>query len=216
MTGRRTGPTSLANVEAISLRVASPNTGSAVSLRWDAPDGPEIGRIDVPNTGDWQVYRDVQAPLTNVPEGSGTLYLVLLSGGINVNWMDIQGRGVTDNVRPDVALDVTPLSGTAPLEVSATATGTDPDGEAADLVYAWDDGLGGGFVEGGPTFSHTYTAAGTYRLQVRVSDAGGAYTVKYVSIKVNESGPVMCFSGPFGRLHGHHGGRGPLVHDHPS
>ncbi|MEK8228209.1 carbohydrate-binding protein [Oerskovia sp. M15] len=152
-------PVSLTNVEAISLRVASPNPDGVVSLRWDAPDGPEIGRIAVPNTGDWQVYSDVSTPLSNVPAGSGTLYFVLLSGGINVNWMDIQGRGVTDNIRPDVELDVPTLSGTAPLEVSATATGTDPDGEAADLVYAWDDGLGGGFVEGGQEFSHTYTEA---------------------------------------------------------
>ncbi|GAA3213898.1 ThuA domain-containing protein [Oerskovia jenensis] len=188
-------PVSLANVEAISLRVASPNANGVVSLRWDAADGPEIGRITVPSTGDWQVYRDVSTQLTNVPEGSGTLYFVLLSGGINVNWMDIEGRGVTDNIRPDVELDVPTLVGPAPLTVTATATGSDPDGEASDLVYAWDDGLGGGFVDGGPEFSHTYTAAGTYRLQVRVTDAGGAYTVKYVNIKVNEAGPVMCFSG---------------------
>jgi len=62
-------------------------------------------------------------------------------------------------------------------------------------VYAWDDGLGGGFVDGGPQFSHTYTEPGTYRLQVRVTDAGGAYTVQYVTIKVTAAGPVMCFSG---------------------
>nr|BFF20763.1 hypothetical protein GCM10025730_42840 [Promicromonospora thailandica] len=189
-------PVSLANVDAISLRAASGAGGGEVSLRWDAPDGPEIGRITVPDTGGWQQYTDVATQLTNVPSGSGSLHLVLLSGGINANWMEIDGRGVTDNERPEVVLTVDPLAGDAPLTVTATAEATDPDG-AGDLTYAWDAGLGDGFVDGTSAFEHTYDDPGTYRLQVRVTDEGGAYAVEYATVEVAgiTPEPELCLSG---------------------
>ncbi|WP_248616790.1 ThuA domain-containing protein [Paraoerskovia marina] len=190
-------PVSLTNVDGLSVRAASGAGGGEVSVRWDAPDGPEIGTFTVPDTGDWQVYEDVPVPLADVPSGSGSLHFVLLSGGINVNWFEIDGRGVTANERPDVTLDATPLEGLAPLTVTASAAATDPDGAAEDLVYAWDLGLGDGFVDGSPELEHTYTEPGTYRLQVRVTDAGGAYAVEYVTVTVTQETvePTQCFQG---------------------
>lgn len=189
-------PVSLANVDEISLRAASGAGGGEVSLRWDAPDGPEIGRITVPDTGGWQQYTDVATALTDVPSGSGSLHFVLLSGGINANWMEIEGRGVTDNERPEVTLTVDPVAGDAPLTVTATAEATDPDG-SGDLTYAWDAGLGDGFVDGTQSFEHTYEEPGTYRLQVRVTDEGGAYAVEYVMVEVTGvvPEPDLCLSG---------------------
>ncbi|MDR7384267.1 ThuA domain-containing protein [Promicromonospora iranensis] len=189
-------PVGLAGVDAISLRAASGAAGGEVSVRWDAPDGPEIGRITVPSTGDWQQYVDARTELTDVPSGSGSLHFVLLSGGINANWMEIDGRGVTDNERPDVELTVDPVSGDAPLTVTATAEATDPDG-TGDLTYAWDAGLGDGFVDGTSAFEHTYEEPGTYRLQVRVTDEGGAYAVEYVMVEVTGTlpEPTPCLAG---------------------
>jgi len=189
-------PVSLVNVDAISLRAASGAGGGEVSLRWDAPDGPEIGRVTVPDTGGWQQYTDVTTELTDVPSGSGSLHFVLLSGGVNANWMEIDGRGVTDNERPEVELTVDPVSGGAPLTVTATAEATDPDG-TGDLTYAWDAGLGDGFVDGTSAFEHTYDEPGTYRLQVRVTDEGGAYAVEYVMVEVTGTvtEPALCLSG---------------------
>ncbi|WP_265521965.1 ThuA domain-containing protein [Oerskovia flava] len=189
-------PVSLQDVESIGLRAASSGSGGTVSLRWDAPDGPEIGQVVVPGTGNWQVYTDVVGELSDVPQGSGTLYLVLLNGGINVNWMEINGRGVTDNIRPSIdSFDVTPTSGTAPLTVSATATATDPEDEA--VTFAWDAGLGDGFADGESTFEVTYDEPGTYRLQVRATDERGAYSVEYTTITVEEedTAPGLCFAG---------------------
>lgn len=189
-------PVSLGGIDAISLRAASPG-GGEVSVRWDAPDGPEIGRITLPVTGGWQQYVDVGTELADVPSGSGALHFVLLSGGINVNWMEVEGRGVTDNQRPTVTLTVDPLAGDAPLTVTATADATDPDGDG-DLSYAWDLGLGDGFTDGGePTIEHTYDAPGTYRLQVRVTDGGGAYTVESATIEVTGTvpEPTPCLAG---------------------
>ncbi|MFV2145033.1 ThuA domain-containing protein [Isoptericola sp. G70] len=189
-------PISLGNVDGLSLRVASPD-GGEVSVRWGAPDGPEIGHFSVPSTGDWQVYEDVTTSLTDAPSGSDALYFVLESGGINVNWFEIDGRGVTANERPDLDLEVGPLEGLAPLTVTGSATASDPDGEDDELVYAWDVGLGDGFVDGEPAFEHTYTEPGTYRLQVKVTDGGGAYVQEYVTVTVTAEAvePALCFQG---------------------
>lgn len=191
-------PVSLTNVEGIALRASSPAPSSRVSLRWDAPDGPELAQITVPGTGGWQnwITTDV-VEIADPPSGSGTLYFVSLDGRVNVNWAEFDGRGVTENVRPDVSLQADPLSGDAPLTVTATATATDPDGDDESLVYAWDAGLGDGFVDGTATFEHTYDEAGTYRVQVRVTDAGGAYATEYVEVTVSEVvvPPTQCFSG---------------------
>ncbi|WP_244286359.1 DUF1349 domain-containing protein [Cellulosimicrobium cellulans] len=189
-------PVSLANVDSITLRAASPGGGGPISLRWDDPEGPEIGSVTVPATGDWQVYTDVTAELHDVPSGSGTLYFVQTAGQSNVNWMVINGRGVTDNVRPTIdSFDVTPTAGTAPLTVTATATASDPEDDA--ITFAWDAGLGDGFVDGSDSFEVTYDQPGTYRLQVRATDARGAYSVEYTTVTVKEAqtGPGMCFSG---------------------
>ncbi|WP_402466319.1 ThuA domain-containing protein [Isoptericola aurantiacus] len=190
-------PISLTNVEGLSLRAASASAGGEVSVRWDAPDGPEIGHLSIPATGDWQVYEEVSTPLTGVPSGTGALYFVLESGGINVNWFEIDGRGVTANERPELDLEVSPLEGLAPLTVTGTATATDPDGDDAELTYAWDVGLGDGYADGGPTLEHTYTEPGTYRLQARVTDGGGAYVDEYVTVTVTTETvePTLCLQG---------------------
>ncbi len=186
---------SLYNVEGLGMRVASPS-GGTVSVRWDAPDGPEIGRVTVPNTGDWQAYTMATTAITDVPEGTGTLYFVNVAGQMNVNWLEFDGRGVTDNVRPTIdTFEVTPTEGTAPLEVTASVTATDPEDEA--VTFAWDAGLGDGFVDGTDSFAVTYDQPGTYRLQVRATDERGAYSVEYttVTVKAPETGPGLCFSG---------------------
>ena len=98
-------PVSLTNISAVDLRAASPE-GGTVSVRWGAPDGPEIGSASVPATGDWQVYADVPAELHDVPEGAGTIYFVQTAGQSNVNWLDFEGDGVA-YLPPTPAVDVT-------------------------------------------------------------------------------------------------------------
>ncbi|WP_166849433.1 ThuA domain-containing protein [Isoptericola sp. BMS4] len=187
---------SLDGVDEIGLRAATGAGGGTVSVRWDAPDGPELGQITVPDTGDWQAYTDVSTTLGDVPDGSGTLYFVLLDGGINVNWVEFTGTGAATNSRPEVdTFDVGPLAGEAPLEVTASVAATDPEGHA--LSYAWDDGLGGGFVDGSEDFSVTYDEPGEYRLQVRVTDELGAYTVEDATVTVTGEvvPPPICLDG---------------------
>ncbi|WP_338403968.1 ThuA domain-containing protein [Cellulosimicrobium arenosum] len=189
-------PISLYMVDSVTLRAAALNGGTTISVRWNAPDGPEIGSVDVPSTGDWQVFTEVTADLHDVPAGTGTLYFVETSGGSNVNWLEFNGRGVTDNERPTIdTFDVTATEGTAPLEVTATVAATDPEDE--EITYSWDAGFGDGFEEGSDTFTVTYDQPGTYRLQVRAADERGAYNTmqKTITVEAQDTEPAQCFSG---------------------
>ncbi len=72
-----------------------------------------------------------------------------------------------DNRAPTVTLAVTPSSGETPLNVQATATASDPDGDT--LRFSWQ--VNGEAVAGSDsTFSTTLEPAGNYTIRVTVSD----------------------------------------------
>lgn len=80
---------------------------------------------------------------------------------------------------PQAALGAAPTSGTVPLTVSFSAAGsTDADGSI--VSYAWT--FGDGSVASGAVASHTYTTAGTYTAQLRVTDDSGLSATRSVTI----------------------------------
>jgi PKD repeat protein len=103
---------------------------------------------------------------------------------------DGRGGTATDTVvvtvgnrAPTVQLTATPTSGKAPLTVSFTATGSDPDGDA--LTYTYDFGDGSKPATG-RTPSHKYSKAGTYTAKVTVTDTSGATGSAQVQITVTK------------------------------
>ena len=75
------------------------------------------------------------------------------------------------NKPPIATLSVTPLSGYAPITVTAsTAASSDPDGTIAGSVINWGDGTS----SAGPSASHVYSTAGTYTITATVTDNLGA------------------------------------------
>jgi PKD repeat protein/plastocyanin len=103
---------------------------------------------------------------------------------------DGRGGSATDTVvvtvgnrAPTVALTATPTSGKAPLTVSFSATGSDPDGDA--LTYRYDFGDGSKPVTG-RTASHKYSKAGTFTAKVTVTDSSGATGTAQVQITVTK------------------------------
>jgi PKD repeat protein len=82
-------------------------------------------------------------------------------------------------VAPVAALTATPTSGTVPLTVTLSGTGSrDSDGSIAS--YEWN--FGDGSTGTGATTSHVYTTAGTYTAQLRVTDNSGLSSTKTVTI----------------------------------
>jgi len=89
------------------------------------------------------------------------------------------------DIPPIVDLKASPMTGTAPLSVTFTATASDPDGSIAE--YQWDF-TGDGTIDlvtvmGGATF--TYTMSGAFLAKVTVVDDLGASTTAYTVIDVS-------------------------------
>ncbi|MYR29052.1 ThuA domain-containing protein [Streptomyces sp. SID4945] len=61
-----------------TAKVSSAGAGGTIHVRAGAPDGPELGTADVPNTGSWETFQSVTTPLT--AGGTGPLYLSFTGG----------------------------------------------------------------------------------------------------------------------------------------
>ncbi len=86
------------------------------------------------------------------------------------------------NKPPVAALSVSPLSGPAPLNVTASAAGSsDPDGNIVSIAI--------NFGDGSATFhavsaSHTYTTGGSFTVTATVTDNLGATAIKTAVVQV--------------------------------
>jgi glucose/arabinose dehydrogenase/cytochrome c551/c552 len=69
----------------------------------------------------------------------------------------------------DVKVDKT--SGKNPLQVTVTATASDPENDA--LTYTWDLGAGVTKTTTEPTLTHTFTTTGEFEIQVTATDPAG-------------------------------------------
>jgi cytochrome c len=194
-------PANLTDIDSIGFRVASNGGGGVIEVHQGATDGTLLGKVNVPVTGDWQQYTDVTLPLSDPPTNTAPLYFVArrpdgstnTGGMFNVNWVDFNGKGVTDNQRPEVTASATPDRGTAPLTVNFHSEATDAEGDNP-LTYHWDFGVAGAPAASTPDASYTYTAPGNYEAEVTVTDSRGAATTEHVDVVV-DSPSVTCLSG---------------------
>ena len=130
------------------------------------------------------------APVSVNVAGRAQLRLLAANGGDNINsdhadWADARFTGCSaPGEAPDAVASATPTSGVAPLTVAFNGTAsTDPTGQP--LTYAWDLDGDGAFDDSTATQpSFTYTAAGTYSVQLRVTDPGGLSDTAQLTITV--------------------------------
>ena len=90
-------PVSLEGVTFATLRVAADGARGRLDLRLDAPDGPLVAQVDLPDTGAG-TFADVTVPVAP-SEGTHTLYLVdrntvATVSDVQVNWITFHGPGV--------------------------------------------------------------------------------------------------------------------------
>jgi glucose/arabinose dehydrogenase len=100
------------------------------------------------------------------------------------------------NQPPTAVIAATPTNGGAPLTVGFDGTGSS-DPEGMPLSYSWDlDGDGTFGDATGPTASFTYTAAGVYHPNLRVTDNQGASDTTSITITVGNTAPAAVIDSP--------------------
>ncbi len=111
-------------------------------------------------------------------------------GRINTNGSLLLAGGGSGNQPPVASLSATPLSGSAPLDVSFDASASlDPDGSIADFSWDFDgDGLYDQSTGSSPFAAATYTVPNAYNAVVRVTDNDGASATDSVTINVTDPG----------------------------
>jgi PKD repeat protein len=83
---------------------------------------------------------------------------------------------------PVAAVSATPVSGTVPLNVNFSATGSS-DADGSIVAYDWT--FGDGSSASGATVSHTYGTAGSFTATLKVTDNSGLSATKSTTITVN-------------------------------
>ncbi|MDP0490890.1 MAG: carbohydrate-binding protein [Verrucomicrobiota bacterium JB023] len=79
-------------------RVASNTSGGAIEIRLDSPTGPLVGTASFGNTGGWQNWQTVTAPVSGA-SGYQDVYLVFTGGGgflFNLNWFTFAETSYTE------------------------------------------------------------------------------------------------------------------------
>ena len=139
----------------------------------------------------------------SVPSSAGSTYsdgAIDLSGSAVVVWDSggeiyaavlVGEEPPPDNVPPVARFNLTPNTGSAPLDVSFNASASsDSDGTITAYNWVFNDGATGS----GQTTSHTFAKPGTYTIQLTVVDDDGATDSITHDLEVVNKPPVAGFS----------------------
>ena len=184
-------PVTLGNpVPPFAVSVASPSDGGTVnqSVRFVATANTATAmRIYVDNNSMYAV--NAAALDTTLSLTAGAHYVVVQAWNAAGQIAKTPVNITVMNQAPVASIAVNPASGTAPVTVTAsTAASTDPDGTIASSTIDFGDGS----VVAGPTASHTYSSAGTYKVTGTVKDNGGLTATSATSVSV--AAPVVPFA----------------------
>lgn len=84
------------------------------------------------------------------------------------------------NIKPNAYCSATPTSGTIPLTVSFSGSGTDSDGSISSYYWDFKDGS----TSSSTSPSHTFTTSGTYYVSFTVTDNNGGEDTESIRIDV--------------------------------
>jgi glucose/arabinose dehydrogenase/PKD repeat protein len=82
-------PYALTGATSMTARASSGGAGGTIEVRTGSATGTLLGSAAVANTGSWDTFVNVNVPLTNVPSGTQTLYLVFKGATGQGNLFDL-------------------------------------------------------------------------------------------------------------------------------
>ncbi|QIQ01543.1 carbohydrate-binding protein [Streptomyces liangshanensis] len=91
-------PVSLKGITGVRARVSSDKAGNVATFRYDSVTGPVLARVTVPNTGGWETYTEVSAPITGAVDGPRDIYVVFTGGSgaiLDLDSYTFTGPGVS-------------------------------------------------------------------------------------------------------------------------
>jgi lysophospholipase L1-like esterase len=144
----------------LQARVASPNSQKSFHVELN---GKNIsGPVNVPNTGDWQVYRTVTVTTPILSTGKQTLRIVMDTDGFNLNYLTF-----VSNENPQAGFS---LPGRVEAEDYDTMFGIQLEG-TGDVNGSQDVG----FIDMNDWMDYKVTAqkAGIYKFNFRIASPGG-------------------------------------------
>ncbi len=145
--------------------------GVWMAYAWDFGDGASLKQQTASHT--YTSAGTYKATLTvtdaNLAEGKATVAITV---------------GAAGNKPPVATISANPTSGTAPLLVGFSGSGSDPDGSV--VSYSWSYGDGGTSTQ--QVTTHTYQTAGNYTVALTVTDNGGAKGSASVQIAIGGVG----------------------------
>ncbi|MFJ5261200.1 ThuA domain-containing protein [Streptomyces sp. NPDC088387] len=184
-------PVSLKGITSVTVGAASGGLGGDVEFRAGSPTGRLLGKVTVPNSGDWG---NVVSPTTTLRDPGGTvkLYAVFTNPEwtdqkpdlLALDWLHFNGNGVEKRPAGKVSLKAAPAGGTEPLDVALTGKAVPAPGRTI-ASYHWD--FGDNSRPTGPegaTATHTYARPGAYTAHLTVTDSTGDTTTNHVRINV--------------------------------
>ncbi|MBN1929995.1 MAG: PKD domain-containing protein [Desulfobacterales bacterium] len=143
---------------------ASDPDGSIESYIWDFGDGTADSGTEVNHTFTAIGTYLVTLTVTDNDGGRATAQVVIS----------------TVNLLPNVSIAASTLEGYQPLSVTFTGNASDSDGSIA--AYSWN--FGDGTTDLGAEVIHTFTTAGTYQVNLTVTDNDGGIKTETVYIRV--------------------------------
>lgn len=182
------------NADPIAAFTATPQSGDApLDVQFDATGSTDDGSIQ---SYDWDFGDSSPHESTATAQHTYTSagnYLVTLTVTDDKGATDTEQTTITvtsaGNQPPTAAITATPDSGTEPLEVAFTGSGSnDPDGTIA--TYAWNFGDGATSTDADPV--HTF-AGGQHTVTLVVTDDKGATGTSQAVIEVNKK-PLAAFT----------------------
>jgi len=164
---------------------ASPTSGPApltVTFTGTGTDPDGLWMAYIWDFGDGTSFKQKDAEHTYPTAGSYTATLTVIDGNLaETKDTVIIAVGQTANQPPTATISANPMSGTVPLQVGFSGSGSDPDGTIVSYSWAFGDGTS----STQQVTTHTYQSAGTYAARLTVTDNGGATGSATVTITVS-------------------------------